>query len=169
MPTGSKATCLDGLNSGLATRVPGTRHGARGTYVIKVTASDAAANAPVLALQGERESQSFEIDNTPPTVTVTGGGGGTGAAGSVVRFTVEDGHTPIQKVEYASAGDRWRQAFPIDGLLDSREERFELTLEPGARSPVVVRATDSSAPSRPRRCGSPASIAPDAGPSAGTR
>ncbi len=115
-----------------------------GTYVIKVTASDATANAPTLALQGERESQSFEIDNTPPAVTVTPPvAGATGAAASIVRFTVRDGHTPIQRVEYASAGDRWRQAYPSDGLLDSREERFELTLEAGARSPVVVRATDT--------------------------
>jgi hypothetical protein len=114
-----------------------------GTYVLKVTASDAAGNAPALALQGERESQSFEIDNTPPTVTLTGGFGGTGAAPSGVRFTVEDTHSPIQKVEYASAGDRWRHAYPVDGLLDSREERFELTLEAGAKSPVVVRATDA--------------------------
>ena len=45
-------------------------------------------------------------------------------------------------MEYASAGDRWRQAYPIDGLLDSREERFELVLGAGAKSPVVVRATD---------------------------
>ena len=112
-----------------------------GTYVIKVTASDGATNAPAQALQGERESQSFEIDNTSPTVTVTSNA--TRAAAPVVRFSVQDGHSPIQKVEYASAGDRWRQAFPLDGLLDSREEQFELTLEPGAKSPVVVRATDA--------------------------
>jgi hypothetical protein len=113
-----------------------------GTYVVKVTASDAGANAPTLALQGERESRSFEIDNTSPTVTVTAGAAGAGAA-SVVRFLVQDGHTPIQRVEYASAGDRWRQAYPVDGLLDSREERFELALEAGAKSPVVVRAIDA--------------------------
>ena len=59
-----------------------------------------------------------------------------------MRFTVQDSQTAIQKVEYASAGDRWRQAYPIDGLLDSREERFELVLGAGAKSPVVVRATD---------------------------
>ena len=111
-----------------------------GTYVIKVTASDGSANAPALALQGERESQSFEIDNTPPAVTVTPAGAGAPAA--TVRFTVQDSQTAIQKVEYASAGDRWRQAYPIDGLLDSREERFELVLAAGAKSPVVVRATD---------------------------
>jgi hypothetical protein len=111
-----------------------------GTYVIKVTASDGTANAPAAALQGERESQSFEIDNTPPTVTVTPAPAG--AATGTVRFTVQDTQTAIQRVEYASAGDRWRQAYPIDGLLDSREERFELVLGSGAKSPVVVRATD---------------------------
>jgi hypothetical protein len=114
-----------------------------GTYVIKVTASDGTANAPALTLQGERESQSFEIDNTSPTVTVTGGSGASHTSTNTVRFTVEDTQTAIQKVEYASAGDRWRQAYPIDGLLDSREERFELALGAGAKSPVVVRATDA--------------------------
>jgi hypothetical protein len=130
-----------------------------GTYVLKVTASDASANAPALALAGERESQSFEIDNTPPAVDVAQGAGAdsaprasgaarapadTGAGrASTIRFTIRDGHSPVQRVEYASAGDRWRQAYPVDGLLDSREERFELTLEAGARSPVVVRATDA--------------------------
>ena len=76
-------------------------------------------------------------------MTVTGGAGASGAAASVIRFTVQDAQTAIQRVEYASAGDRWRQAFPIDGLLDAREERFELTLEAGAKSLVVVRATDA--------------------------
>jgi WD40 repeat protein len=111
-----------------------------GTYVIKVMASDSAANPPALALQGERESQSFEIDNTPPTVTVAPAVAG--APAGTIRFTVQDTQTAIQKVEYASAGDRWRQAYPTDGLMDSREERFELVLGTGAKSPVVVRATD---------------------------
>jgi hypothetical protein len=108
--------------------------------VIKVMASDSAANPPALALQGERESQSFEIDNTPPTVTVAPAVAG--APAGTIRFTVQDTQTAIQKVEYASAGDRWRQAYPTDGLMDSREERFELVLGTGAKSPVVVRATD---------------------------
>jgi len=112
-----------------------------GTYVIKVTASDGGTNAPALSLQGERESQSFEIDNTPPAITVAPAA--TGAGAGTVRFTVQDSHTAIQKVEYASAGERWRQAYPMDGLLDSREERFELVLPAGAKSPVVVQATDA--------------------------
>ena len=109
-----------------------------GTYLIKITASDAGANAPALALEGERESQTFDIDNTPPDVEVTPGG-----AATAVRFVVRDAQSAIQRVEYANAADRWKQAYPVDGLLDSREERFELTLEAGARGPVVVRATDA--------------------------
>ena len=111
-----------------------------GTYLVKVTASDASANAPTLALQGERESQPFEVDNASPIVEVTPAAG---ASAATVRFTVRDGHSPIQRVEYASTTDRWRQAYPVDGLLDSREERFELTLEAGATGRVVVRATDA--------------------------
>jgi hypothetical protein len=115
-----------------------------GTYVLKVTASDGAANAPALALSGERESQSFEVDNTPPAVEVTGSAGAApGHASTTIRFRITDSHSAVQRVEYASAGERWRQAYPVDGLLDAREERFELTLEAGARSPVVVRATDA--------------------------
>ena len=108
-----------------------------GTYIVKVTATDALANAPTLALQGERESQTFEVDNTAPVVEPTP------ATGATVRFVVKDGHSPIQRVEYAVGSERWRQAYPVDGLLDSREERFELTLESGATGAIVVRATDS--------------------------
>jgi hypothetical protein len=112
-----------------------------GTYIVKVTASDALANAPALTLQGERESQTFEVDNTAPAIEPAPAAGA--AAGPGVRFTVKDGHSPIQRVEYAVGSERWRQAYPVDGLLDSREERFELTLAAGATGAVVVRATDT--------------------------
>ena len=134
----------DGLNDDVftwdTTTVPD------GTYVVKVMASDAAGNAPPLALQGERESQTFEVDNTPPAVEITPATSASAAqpaAPSTVRFIVRDGHSPVQRVEYAGAGERWRQAYPVDGLLDAREERFELALQAGAKSPVVVRVTDA--------------------------
>ena len=41
-----------------------------GTYVVKVVASDAPANPPGAALVAERESDTFDIDNTPPSITV---------------------------------------------------------------------------------------------------
>jgi sugar lactone lactonase YvrE len=116
-----------------------------GSYVIKVVASDSPTNAPPTALQGERESSAFDIDNTPPTIETRDAR----ATPNVVTFTVRDGHSPIQRVEYAWNGGRWNLAYPVDGLLDSREERFELKLdasEGGAQNgsgAVVLRVSDA--------------------------
>ena len=38
-----------------------------GAYYLKIIASDALSNPPDLALQAERESDRFEVDNTTPT------------------------------------------------------------------------------------------------------
>ena len=50
---------------------------ADGAYYLKIVASDAASNPPDKALKSERESERFEVDNTPPAIaklekTVTG-------------------------------------------------------------------------------------------------
>ena len=42
-----------------------------GRYVVQILASDLPSNAPDAALAGSMESTTFEIDNTPPAVTVT--------------------------------------------------------------------------------------------------
>lgn len=114
-----------------------------GSYVIKVVASDSPANAPPTALQGERESSAFDIDNTPPVIEVPRDAR---ATPNQVTFTVRDGHSPIQRVEYSYNAGRWNLAYPVDGLLDSREERFELKLDPaegGQNGAVVLRVTDA--------------------------
>lgn len=113
-----------------------------GTYVLRVVASDASANPPGSALNGHMDSTSFDIDNAPPTITVTGvrrEGGRT-----AIAFEVRDENSAVQKVEYSLDGDRWRPIYPKDGISDSRREQFELVLdgEAGSRS-VVIRATDS--------------------------
>jgi WD40 repeat protein len=116
-----------------------------GAYVIKVVASDMPTNAPPMALQGERESSAFDIDNTPPVIDVPRNAR---ATPNLVVFTVRDGHSPIQRVEYAYNAGRWNLAYPVDGLLDSREERFELKLDAGEAAAsnggaVVLRVTDA--------------------------
>jgi sugar lactone lactonase YvrE len=109
-----------------------------GTYVLKIVASDAAANAPATTLTGERESTTFDIDNTPPVIEVPRPGTN---SGKVVAFTVRDSHSPIQRAEYSQNAGTWKLAHPVDGLLDSREERFELA--PDDASNVVLRVTDT--------------------------
>lgn len=110
-----------------------------GRYVVRVTATDAAANAPADALEGARESDGFDIDNSAPVITVAPAG----RAGEVVSVTVRDAQSGVHRVEYALGGDRWQVIYPVDGLSDSREEAFTITLPSAAdRARLIIRATD---------------------------
>jgi hypothetical protein len=113
-----------------------------GTYVVKIVASDAPANPPGAALVAERESSTFDIDNTPPTITILGTTRTNGR--TAVRFTVRDLDSAVQRVEYALDAERWRPIYPKDGIADSRLEEFELTLETDtADKAIILRAVDA--------------------------
>ncbi|HXE80275.1 MAG TPA: hypothetical protein VNK41_05970 [Vicinamibacterales bacterium] len=113
-----------------------------GTYIIKVVASDAPANPPGAALSGERESESFRIDNAPPAIEIGSVRRSNGR--TIVAFTVRDEHSPVQRVEYSLDADRWRAIYPTDGIADSLVEHFELTLEGDADGrAVIIRAADA--------------------------
>jgi hypothetical protein len=113
-----------------------------GTYYIKVSASDAPSNSPATALRGELESTSFDIDNTAPRVEVQSAVRTRGAV--VITFLVHDDQTAVQRVEYSLDASRWQVAYPVDGIADSREEKFEVTLEGGdAVRSVIIRASDA--------------------------
>jgi hypothetical protein len=113
-----------------------------GRYVLRVVASDAPSNAPATALTGGLESTAFDIDNTPPVITVTSvtrqGGRMT------IAFEARDDNSAVQKADYSLDGDRWQAIYPKDGIPDSQVEQFELTLEgePGTHG-VILRVTDS--------------------------
>ena len=98
-----------------------------GTYVIKVIASDASANSPGSALVAERESDTFDIDNSPPTISIASVANVGGK--TAVRFTVKDADSPVARVEYSLDAERWRPIYPMDGIADSRSE-----IRAGARS-----------------------------------
>ena len=113
-----------------------------GRYVIRIVASDAPSNAPSTALTGALESTAFDIDNTPPVITVTSV---TRQGGKMtIAFEVRDDSSNVQKAEYSLDGDRWQTIYPKDGIPDSRLEQFELVLdgEPGAHG-VIIRAADA--------------------------
>jgi hypothetical protein len=110
-----------------------------GTYVLKIAASDAPSNSPGTALTGERESTSFEIDNTPPRITLAT----QGTDGGRIRFSVSDDHSPVQRVEYSLEGERWRVVYPTDGIPDSRVEEFAIELGGNTGRAVTIRATDA--------------------------
>lgn len=98
-----------------------------GRYLVRVVASDAPSNSPTTALTGALESTSFEIDNTPPTITVTSSRRDGNKV--TIAFEARDGNSTIQKAEYSLDGDRWQMVYPKDGISDSKYEQFELTLD----------------------------------------
>jgi hypothetical protein len=113
-----------------------------GTYLIKVAASDSPSNPPGNALIGELESTTFDIDNTPPEISVTSSR--RDGARSILAFEVRDDQSSIQRVEYSLDADRWRTTYPKDGIADSRVEQFELTLDADlAAKGVIIRAIDA--------------------------
>jgi hypothetical protein len=113
-----------------------------GTYFVKVVASDSPANAPGTALTGELDGAPFEIDNTPPQIAF--GSVRFDEGHTLVTFDVKDDDAPVERAEYSQDGLKWRSVFPLDGIADSREERYQLTIdgELGARG-LTVRASDS--------------------------
>ncbi len=114
-----------------------------GTYFVRIVASDSPSNPAGTALSGERDSGAFQIDHTPPVISV----GGVRATGgrTTVSFTVTDADSPVARVEYSRDGGlKWTSVFPVDGIADSKTERYELTLD-GALgdSGLTIRASDS--------------------------
>jgi hypothetical protein len=125
-----KASLADSLFVWDTTAVPD------GRYFVRVSASDALSNTPDRVLSGQRESDVVDVDNTAPTITTT-------VTGLRVEIRVVDGHSGVHRVEWALGGQAWQVLRPLDGLADSRDERFELTLPTaGAAARVVIRATD---------------------------
>ena len=112
-----------------------------GTYLFRVVATDTLSNPPGLAMRGAMESTPFDVDNSPPEVALDPIRAQD--SGTIVGFVVSDAHSPIQRVEYSLDTERWQVVYPIDGIPDSRTERFAVTLEAGDGDRLVIRATDA--------------------------
>lgn len=121
-----------------------------GAYYLKVVADDSASNPPDEALKSERESERFEVDNTPPVITSLQvsaepqSGGATAEAKAHVAFTAKDNESAIEKAQYSVDGGGWVFVAPRTGISDSPEESYEFkvpNLKPGEHT-IAVRAYD---------------------------
>jgi WD40 repeat protein len=121
-----------------------------GAYYLKIVASDSPSNPPNAALKTERESERFEIDNTPPVIqklegSAAGmnGGRSTGVAYDF-QFTATDATSGIEKAQYSVDGGEWILLAPVQGISDSKTESYRFTvrgLAPGEHT-IAVRAYD---------------------------
>jgi hypothetical protein len=121
-----------------------------GAYYLKIVASDAPSNPPAIALKTERESERFEVDNTPPKIEkLEASPTGMNADSSKrmnydVRFTAEDPSSSIERAQYSVDGGEWVLLGPTHGISDSRTQLYEFTahgLSPGEHT-IAVRVYD---------------------------
>ncbi len=110
-----------------------------GPYRLKVIASDAPSHNSGEALTGDRLSDRFVIDTTPPTVS---GMSAQMANGKIhVTLTATDAATPIAHAEYAVDAGPWQYVEPLGKISDSLTEQFDFEAPlnppvPGAATPV---------------------------------
>jgi hypothetical protein len=121
-----------------------------GAYYLKVIASDALSNSLDLALQAERESERFEVDNTTPTIgkidfSPTGMNADRSKGVSYdFKFTASHPTNSIDKTQYSVDGGDWILVRPANGISDYKTETYSFTvhsLRPGEHT-IAVRAYD---------------------------
>jgi len=120
-----------------------------GGYTVRVVASDLPSHSPGDALSGEKTSERFEVDNTPPQVEITSAR----IEGNKLHLTFRatDSFSPISRAEYSIDADDWQTAEPVGQISDYKVESYDLTAPMPTVDPkepavtehiVVVRASD---------------------------
>ncbi|MEW5980837.1 MAG: hypothetical protein AB1806_00545 [Acidobacteriota bacterium] len=111
-----------------------------GSYVVKIAASDAAANSPGAGLIGELESAAFDVDNSAPRISISRVAREDGKI--VVSFDVADSYSSIDRVEYSVDSGPWVPVYPVDGMADAKAERYTVALPANGGGGIVLRAGD---------------------------
>jgi hypothetical protein len=122
-----------------------------GSYEVKVVASDAPNHTDAEALTGERGSEVFVVDTTPPvpgmltatmvrSVTKSGAGKANEYSGESIHATLEarDATSPIAHAEYSIDAGPWQYLEPVGKVSDSLAERYDFTVAvPAVVAPIV--------------------------------
>jgi len=110
-----------------------------GSYELKVVGSDAPVHTDAEALMGEKVSEVFVVDATPPVPGVLNA---TMVASTPqkIHATLEakDATSPIAHAEYSVDAGPWQYLEPVGKVSDSLTERYDFTVTvPTATTPVA--------------------------------
>lgn len=116
-----------------------------GRYYVRVTASDALANALGQGKTASRVSEAITIDNTPPVIGDLVWQKRPG--GVQVDLRVVDRTSTVSAVHYAvNSADDWQAVLPSDTMFDSPAETVSFAIPdllPGVHQ-ISIRATDAA-------------------------
>jgi hypothetical protein len=151
-----------------------------GGYEIKVVASNAPSEPPGQALLGEKISDRFVLDTTPPEVEALKASIESGACGNAscpaqihLTFDAVDSTSPIAHAEYSLDAGDWQYIEPVGQISDSKSEHYDVRIPlaagtspaaPSVEHLITVRAYDrydnigaakTVIPARPEASGGP--------------
>jgi hypothetical protein len=102
-----------------------------GRYQLKIVASDSPSHNPGEATTGEKVSEGFLLDTTPPTISNLKAdlSGTPSAHGALFHVTLDamDSASPVAHAEYSIDAGPWQYIEPVGKLSDSREEKYDFT------------------------------------------
>ena len=112
-----------------ATRIPD------GGYTIKVVASDSPSEPPSDALTGDKISDRFVVDTTPPVVSAlkvipepATCANGSCSQALQITFDADDATSPIAHAEYSLDAGSWQYIDPVGKLSDSKHEHYDVRI-----------------------------------------
>ncbi len=124
-----------------------------GGYTVKVVASDAPSHTPEDSLTDEKESQRFDVDNTPPRIEHLAAK----LEGQQlhVTFQATDDASPIKRAEYSVDAGDWQYLEPVGQLSDSKTENYDFNAlvpspQPSADEPAEQKRARAKTAATPR-------------------
>ncbi len=117
---------------------------ADGRYLFRVVASDKTSNPGNAARQAELVSTPVLFDGTPPTVTASTPQ--RSSTTTMIAVRAMDAASSLRRAEYSVDAAHWMPLDAADGVIDGKEETFQVRLDalPPGEHIVVVRVYDSS-------------------------
>ncbi|HEY3706132.1 MAG TPA: hypothetical protein VGL22_13805 [Terracidiphilus sp.] len=107
-----------------------------GGYQMRIVATDAPSHTPADALSGEKISERFEVDTTPPVITglkaAEDAPCAKGPCAAQVTFDAEDDLSAVVKAEYSLDAGPWQYVEPVGALSDSRREHYDFRIPDAA-------------------------------------